>query len=209
VGHVRAVFAHPEREDWVVKVMRKDAVEARWGGARRWYKRLPRARHYASYVRELKEYIALQARHPGAIAPIARPRGIVETDLGLGLVMERIRGTNGGLAPTLLQLLREQGGMTALLDEELALLFSGLQSHEIIVGDLHAGNIVYGSDARGGPRLILIDGFGEKNIVPRCSMSRRFNRLHTRQQFARLRREIARLAATAPSAGQVSGAGRI
>jgi len=57
----------------------------------------------------------------------------------------------------------------------------------VIVGDMHAWNIVYGSDSRGGPRLILIDGFGEKNIIPMASMSRRFNARNTARLYRRMR----------------------
>jgi len=192
VGHLRYVFEHPDQPDWLVKVMRPDAVAKRWNAPGRWHKRLSRTRHYSSFLRELKEYIAVQACHPGGDVPIARPCGIVETDLGLGLEMEKVLDAEGKLAPTLRDLLKRKAPVP-WLDAELEKLFSDLQHFDVILGDLHAGNVVYGSDTRGGPRLILIDGFGEKNLIPRCSMSRAFNHWHNRQLFARLEREIVRL----------------
>jgi hypothetical protein len=62
----------------------------------------------------------------------------------------------------------------------------------VIVGDLHAGNIAYGSDSRGGPRFVLIDGFGEKHAVPFTSMSRRLNARNTRKLYARMREQLQR-----------------
>jgi len=64
IGQLRQIFEHPSDPGLLIKVVRPEAIAARWGGARRWYKRIPRALHYTGYVRELKEYIAIQARAP-------------------------------------------------------------------------------------------------------------------------------------------------
>jgi hypothetical protein len=190
-GHLRAVFAHPDNPDWLVKIMRPEVVVQRWGGWRRWPKRLPRARHYSSYLREIKEYIAIMARHPDGDPPLVRLRGIVETDLGLGLVMERINDPEGRLAPNLHDVLRAERSMSPWLEAELEKLFVGLQRHDVVLGDMHPGNVVYGRPPGGGERrLIVIDGFGEKHLVPYCSMSRQFNHWHNLRMFARLRRKL-------------------
>jgi hypothetical protein len=193
VGHLREVYADPRDPTQIIKIMRADAVAVRWGGAARWYKRLPRALHYTGFVRELKEYIAAEARRPGGHAPIARMLGIVETDLGLGLVSEKVRAANGALAPTLAALYERERGFSTVLEGELAHFLESLLDCNVIVGDLHAWNIVHGSDSRGGPRLVLIDGFGEKHVIPRASMSRRFNAWNTRQRYRRMREQLRRL----------------
>jgi hypothetical protein len=186
VGHLRYVFQHPENPAYLIKVMRADAVDARIAKGR-WYKRLPRTREYIGYVRELKEYIASQARPHSRNAPIARMIGLVDTDLGLGLVAEKVVGPDGGLARTLAALYAEQRGFSAALDHELDAFYRGLIDANVIVGDMHAWNIVHGTDSRGGPRLILIDGFGEKNIIPMASMSRRYNARNTARLYKRMR----------------------
>ncbi len=193
VGHLRKVYQHPLERDFVVKVMREDAVEARWGAGGRWYKKLVRARQYAGYVRELKEYIAAQARFAAGNAPIARMVGLAETDLGLGLVSEKVRGTDGGLAPTLAALYAREGGFDARIESDLERFLAGLLACNVIVGDMHAWNIVHGADSRGGPRFVLIDGFGEKHVLPRSSMSRRLNAWNTRKLFRRMREQLVRL----------------
>ena len=186
VGHLRYVFQHPENPAYLIKVMRADAVSARIEKGR-WYKRLPRTREYIGYVRELKEYIASQVRPDSRNAPIARMIGLVDTDLGLGLVAEKVYGPDGRLARTLAALYAEHRGFSETLERELATFYRGLLDANVIVGDMHAWNIVYGSDSRGGPRLILIDGFGEKNIIPMASMSRRFNARNTARLYRRMR----------------------
>ena len=186
VGHLRHVFQHPENPAYLIKVMRADAVDARITKGR-WYKKLPRTREYIGYVRELKEYIVSQARPHSRNAPIARMVGLVDTDLGLGLVAEKVCGPDGRLARTLAAMYAEHHGFDETLERELALFYRGLLDANVIVGDMHAWNIVYGSDSRGGPRLILIDGFGEKNIVPMASMSARFNARNTARLYRRMR----------------------
>ena len=202
VGHLRKVYQHPFEPDFVVKVMREDAVEARWGAGGRWYKKLVRARQYAGYVRELKEYIAAQARFAAGNAPIARMVGLAETDLGLGLVSEKVRAADGSLAPTLAARYGREGGFSADLERGLAQFLDGLLACNVIVGDMHAWNIVHGVDSRGGPRFVLIDGFGEKHVLPRSSMSRRLNAWNTRKLFRRMREQLVRLVPleTAPPA---------
>ena len=192
-GHLRQVFQHPHNPDYIIKVMRADAVESRWGATSRWYKRLPRARHYIGYVREIKEYVAMQARMDGRSAPIARMVGIEDTDLGLGLVSEKVRGDDGALAPTLAKLYERANGFDAQIEQGLRDFFDELVAANVIVGDMHAWNIVHGSDSRGGPRFVLIDGFGEKHVIPRSSMSKRLNAWNTRKLFRRMRNQLVEL----------------
>ena len=192
VGHLRYVFQHPQNRNELVKVMRADAVAARWNRKSRWAKRLPRTRHYIGYLRELKEYIAARARAAHGEPPIARMIGLIETDLGLGLVSEKVVGADGGLAPTLAAIY-ERKGFTPELNRELATFLDGLMDSNVIVGDMHAWNIVYGSDSRGGPRLVMIDGFGEKHAIPISSMSRAVNRYRTRRLYRRMLEQLQRL----------------
>lgn len=190
MGHQRAVFQHPHDPDLIVKTMRPESVAHRWDAPGRWYKRLPRARHYVSYLREIKEYIATHTR-PDADPPLARIAGLVETDAGLGLVCEKIRGPDGDMAPTLHQCWLEYGGEPPWARAALEAFLEGLLRDNVVVGDLNAANLVYGSDSRGGPRLLMVDGFGEKGAIPLSSMSRAFNRHFIRRRYRRMLRSLA------------------
>ena len=64
IGNVRAIYQHPLQADLLIKIVRAEAIARRWDAPGRWLKRLPRARHYGGFVRELKEYICIQARSP-------------------------------------------------------------------------------------------------------------------------------------------------
>ena len=192
VGHLRYVFQHPSNRNELIKVMRADAVASRWNRKSRWAKRLPRTRHYIGYLRELKEYIAARARSTHGEPPIARMVGLIETDLGLGLVSEKVIGIDGGLAPTLAAVY-ERRGFTPELTAALDVFLAGLLDCNVIVGDMHAWNIVLGSDSRGGPRLVMIDGFGEKHAIPISSMSRAINRYRTNRLYRRMIAQLERL----------------
>ena len=192
-GQLRRIYQDPRDPHQIIKVLRPDAVERRWNS--RWYKRLPRARQYTGHVRELKEYIAACAQAPDRIAPIARMVGLVPTDLGLGLVAEKVRGADGGLAPTLAARYAEEGGFSTAIERDLADFVEDLLACNVIVGDLHAWNIVYGEDSRGGPRFVMVDGFGEKLAIPLTSMSRRYNRHNTLRRLRRLRLQLPELVA--------------
>lgn len=192
IGNLRAVYQHPEHPALLIKTLRPEAVARRWDAPDKWVKRVPRARQYTSFVREFKEYVALRARHPNDVVPIARVIGIEDTDLGLGLINEKVVDTQGALAPSLHTLYRQHGGEPAWADAALEQLLADLLRFNVIVGDLHASNLVYGTDSRGGiGRLILIDGFGDKNLIPKNSMSRTFNQFNTRRVYGRFRKILA------------------
>ena len=192
VGHLRSVYQHPQHADELVKVMRADAVEKRWNAPGRWAKRLPRTRHYVQYLRELKEFIVARARAPEVDVPIARMVGIVDTDLGLGLVSEKVVDAGGTLAPTLAAVYAKRG-FTPELRAALEKFSADILAANLIVGDMHAWNIVYGSDSRGGPRLVMIDGFGEKHAIPVSSMSRALNRYRTKRLLKRMVEQVKKL----------------
>lgn len=203
-GQIRRIFAHPHDARLLIKILRPDAIERRWGGRRRAWKRLARALHYNGHLRELREYITACARHPGRPVPIARTIGVIETDLGLGLVAEKVVGVGGTLAPTLATRYASEGGFSAALERDLEELLEGLLACNVIVGDMHAWNVVYGSDSRGGPRFVLVDGFGEKLAIPLTSMWQRFNAHNTRRLYRRMREQLAQLVpldAAEPGAG--------
>jgi len=77
-------------------------------------------------------------------------------------------------------------GFTPAMNAALDVFLEGLLACNLIVGDMHAWNIVHGTDSRGGPRFVMIDGFGEKHAIPLSSMSRTINRYRTKRLFARM-----------------------
>ena len=126
-----------------------------------WQRRLREFyKNKTSLSREVREYRRVGEPYPDALQQF---RGLVTTDKGPGrLVGAETSGSR--LAPTLRDL--AQGGrLSPKVRADLDAFFVWLFSSVIVVGDLHAGNLVYAGD-RENRRFVLIDGLGDKTFVP-------------------------------------------
>lgn len=186
-GHKRFVFQHPADQNLLIKVWQPNVVEERWGHERPWYRR-NRYRQYVSLQRELSEHLALAARFPNGVPVLQRHFGIVHTDYGIGTVVEKLTGRNGGLAPTLAELSRSEGATPRLL-EKLKEFRRDMLLYGVVVGKLHERNLVLGC-RDGEERFIMIDGYGEKTAVPIHIWSSRLNAAHTRRKIDGLIRSL-------------------
>ena len=120
--------------------------------------------------------------------------GFVGTDMGLGLVLRAVRGRDGRPAPSLETLICERR-FTDAARHDLETFIEHLRNSGVLIADFNAGNIVYGYDDVHGDHFVLIDGLGEKTLIPVKSMSRLLNRYSKWKHFRRLRAEIERLSA--------------
>lgn len=190
-GRMRLVFEHPRDPDSLIKVIRPDVIERRWGSGAAWYKRRRRYGRYTSYLREIQEYIAAYASHGVSLPFAQRITGLIETDMGLGLVMTAVRDSSGQLAPPLSALLRNN-----LFDEKaqgaLEWFFQELLGCDLIVADLNLGNMVYTDSGPHGHHFVLIDGLGVSTVLPFKLLSRSFNRRSKRRCIQGLRERIQR-----------------
>lgn len=189
-GRMRLVFEHPEDRSQLVKVIRPDVIEKRWGSGAAWYKRRRRYGRYISYIREIQEYVAAYSSC-GHSPPFAQKiTGLVETDMGLGLVMEAVRDQTGHLAPSLTDLILRQAldgqARFALRD-----FLDRVVKSELLIADLNPGNMVYVNDQAGG-RFILIDGIGEASALPLKRWFKALNQWSKRGRAERLWRSIAK-----------------
>jgi hypothetical protein len=69
-------------------------------------------------------------------------------------------------------------------------LVARLLECNVVLGDLNGANLVLRDAGAAAARLVVIDGFGEKNLVPLRSMSRRWNRCNTRRLARRLEQAL-------------------
>jgi hypothetical protein len=188
-GNVRLVFEHPESPDLLVKVMRPDLVDQRYGGREAWFGTMRRYDPYVVFLREIREFVAAHAAL-GRAAPFAQTvHGLVETDLGLGLVLEAARGPDGGLAPTIAKLV-ELGQFDAEAAAALDQFLLDLLESDMVIADLHERNLVYACARDCSRRFVLIDGLGDSNLLPLKSWSRWHNRRSKEKRVARLKKRI-------------------
>ena len=190
-GNLRLVFEHPENRALLVKVMRPEAVESRYADTRPWYKKRRRFSAYLLFAREVHEFVAAHAAG-GRALPIAQEiSGLVETDMGLGLVTPALRGDDGNLAPTLAHLINRDI-FTAEAKTELETFLTGLLESPLVVSDLHERNLVYARHpGTGCHRFVMIDGIGAPTFMP---FKVWFPALNRRSKISRIKRLRNRLA---------------
>ena len=188
-GHSRLVFQHPDDARLLVKVIRPDMIEKRWGSGAAWYKRKRRYGRFISYVRETQEYIAScvpTGRGPDFLQKVV---GFVETDLGLGIVIEAVRTPTGELAPHIAALI-ERGQFNATVRAALETVYRQILESDLTLSDLNVGNLVYTGDDQTPGRFILIDGLGTATIFPLKRFIRSLNRRSKLAKFKRLQVRI-------------------
>ena len=185
-GHNRLVFQHPDHHELLIKVIREEFMERRFGTKAKWYKKNRRARQFVSYIREVQEYLVSRAYSEHASEHFQKIEGFAETDHGLGLVIKAVRAPDGNLAPTLAALIAS-GKFDSKLKSDLDITLEQILESHIAVSDLNLGNFVHD-----GERFVLIDGFGNNNPIPFKTLSKRLNRRSKLGRFKRLRERIER-----------------
>jgi len=203
-GRMRLVFRHPKQPEWLVKVIRPDAIDERWGSGLRWYKFNRRFRQYISFIREIEEYVAAYSKHGRSLPFLQKVIGLEDTDYGLGLVLEAAMDSSGNLAPTLWRMVRDNNFHA---EAQLALeeFFEQILASDVVIADLHPGNLVYACKQEGGNHFVMIDGLGVSTLIPFKSFSKRLNRRSKIRRIGRLRQRIAEKLAEIESQTRNSG----
>ena len=190
-GASRLVFEHPDDPDLLVKVIRPEVVDDRFGKNTKWSKKCRRFGKYRSYIREIQEYLAVRELCGDDDPFLQRIVGFARTDLGLGLVLEAVKWVDGSLAPSLRNLIHT-GRFDSKAHAALEIFFNGLLRSPVIISDINMGNIVYSFTENSGCRFVLIDGIGNNGLIPFKSISKTINRRSKLGRFKRLRVRIER-----------------
>jgi hypothetical protein len=194
-GRMRLVFRHPLDASLLIKVIRPEAIEERWGSGQRWYKKRRRFGQYISFIRECEEYIAGCARHGGSVPFAQVITAFVDTDYGLGMVMEAAQDSDGNLAPTLRAIL-SKNAFDATVRAELDEFLRQILESDIVIADMNPANLVRAYTPGKGHRFVLIDGLGVSTILPLKLLSPAFNRMSKRARirvlWAKIDRNLAR-----------------
>jgi len=203
-GTRRAVYQHPDDAGALVKVAYtgKSKLQRDTGRFSSWTRRLGLDSYgvQAEFRRELREISSLRARLGTLPDCIADIHGLVGTDLGPGIVVQKICGSDGRLAPTLGAVLRAEG-----LDEtrRQQILRAGacLARSRVILNNLALHNIVVAPDPVLGERLVVIDCVGEKTLIPVQRLCPWFSRRSTAKRLRWLMNRVERTAAAGEDAG--------
>jgi hypothetical protein len=190
-GQLQRVYAFPGRDDLLIKVVRPNFVQESWTGWRGWLKRRRRMGMFTNALRTIGEQLALRNIGPLPRRHLQELVGFVETSEGPGVIVRAVRGRDGGYAPTLQHLI-ESGRFTDQTRASLDQFAEWLKASPVIVGDLHVGNLVLAWDEEFQERFVLIDGMGEKILIPLNAWFPALNRANTGDRLRRLYRQVDR-----------------
>jgi hypothetical protein len=189
-GKMRLVFQHPQEPRMLVKVIRPEVIDERWGSGQSWYKTNRRFSQYISFIREIEEYVAAYAKYGSSLPFLQKVVGFEDTDYGLGLVLEAALDPSGKLAPTLWRMVLDNR-FDSKAQEDLETFFQQILTTDVIVADLHPGNLVYACAETGGHQFIMIDGLGVSTLIPFKSISRSLNHRSKVKRIKNLRAKLA------------------
>jgi hypothetical protein len=170
--------------------MRPDALEQY--DAASWPKRLRRDRPVKLFLREMREYLLLVAKGDAPAWFLQGIRGFTATDAGAGLIVEALRGRNGELAPSVLELLQD-GRFNDAMQRDLDRFLEALFNSSIALSGIATYNVVYACDSARGERFVLVDGFGDRSLLQLKSIIPELNQRAKRRQLQWFAGEVTRL----------------
>lgn len=186
-GKQKLVFEFPGDPRLLVKVINPTFAETYYRQPF-WFLRAHRERHYHVFVQELKEQFAMRVFNTPHLAFVSSIVGLVDTDKGVGQVVEAIRGVDGELAPTLHDLIMAKQ-FEPTVSEALDEFLDWYRESEVIISDLRPRNLVLSAAGK----FIAVDGLGNKNTIPLRHL-RWANRLKNRRKAEEVRNKIKRFA---------------
>ncbi len=188
-GNRRLVFQHPEDPGLLIKVLKPGSYSPDGQPKRRRaYKLRRREGAFIYHTRELTEYVAtrIHNRSPQRL-PICSIQGLVETDLGLGLAVEKVTDRDGSLAPTLRQVI-ERGQFNARTRQLFESFIEDMIDKHVVVYELSVDNIVLADDGTEECRFVCIDGMGSRTLIPIQEWSKWINARKIREFQADIQR---------------------
>lgn len=191
-GRRQLVFEHPAAADTLIKVLKPHTYDGKGDLSRkRWFDRFRKASAYMPFKREFAEFVDLKAQYPepGADLPLCYIQGLIQTDLGLGFIFEKIADPDGSLSETVFDIARRRGTTPRHL-ADLVPFFDMLEAHHVVLGDLNPKNVVYQRREDGSGRYVCVDGTGSKQAIPLRKWFKSQNTLKIRQTHAKFRRRL-------------------
>ena len=182
-------YAHPDYDDRIIKVVNPRL--SNWPAGGSWHL-FRAARTHARLARELRVYRALERSGPRRPWFVQRLFGMVETDLGRGLVAERLVGADGRPAPSLRSLVKRQG-LTPELRDAVGRFVAEITARDLAVGEFGVNNVVYAADRRGRSHPVLVDGLGSRSVLPLALNSAAIGRSVRKRKIERLMAALAAL----------------
>lgn len=159
-GSEKEIYQHFEADKLLIKVWHPQYFK-RLKKHHPFLTPLQRLPKYSACLKELAEHLYIR-EWGEELRFVQNIVGIVDTDLGVGLIVEKIIRKNGDLAQSLHELLTT-GRYREVHEKALAELVNWLRSTGLILRDLSTRNLVWDEQET---RFVIIDGLGG---MARCS----------------------------------------
>lgn len=162
------VYRHPDDDHLLIKVVKpkyraRNSIKVR---LIRQVRSLNRYRLSKCYIRELIESMQLRCNdHYSTPTFLQQVVGLVDTNLGFGLVVKAELGSDGEYAKTLKTLI-QTNHFDASIQKKLDEFYDVLAACDVVVSDCAPQNVVYAYNDVVGDHFVLIDGIGEKTLIP-------------------------------------------
>jgi hypothetical protein len=191
-GSHNLVYRHPESSDCLIKVLGivkvlgliktnepiraldQRFLSSKWLGTLKINRLINSFRLKKAHIREFKEILRLRFAEEFLFLPpsfMQKIVGFVDTNLGYAMVVKAEKDFMGNYAPTLDYLVR-RNKIEPEMEAKFETFYQQMLRYDFILSDLHLDNIVYAYDEMHGNHFVLIDGIGDKNLVPLLSWSR-------------------------------------
>nr|WP_314704288.1 YrbL family protein [uncultured Comamonas sp.] len=195
-GSVKKIYQSESADSQIIKIIHPHLVSSQGGFKNQGFlKQKLFQGAYRQFRRELIQYLQLCKNHYGTgqfTFPVETPYGLVATDRGLGLVTEKIVAPDGK-GWTLSQLVRAQG-LELKHYQALERFFDDCVRLHIVFGEVNIAGIMYTESRNGRPEFVLVDGVGEKLLIPIRAMSSWISGRYVRKVQRRIMRDISALA---------------
>lgn len=191
-GTVKDVYAYPDSESLVIKVIKSILVAEDGGFSKHGkFKRSINQGIYRQFRREIIQYLELSKKYylkPETVFPIETPYGLITTSQGLGLVVEKIQSP-GGKSLTL----EDISLIGQVEDKHLQALeefFQRCVDMHVVFGEVNYAGLMYTESRSGRPEFVLVDGIGEKLLIPVRSWFKGINTRYIRKVQRRIMAQV-------------------
>ena len=190
-GSHNLVYLHPKHPDYLIKILgivkvlglikKPDAIQgleqrllnSTWLGTNSIMRSINRFRLTKAHVREFMEIVRLRFYDEFLLQPppfMQTILGFTDTNLGFALVVKAEKDRDGNFAPTLSSLIKANK-IDAQIKIHLEDFCKQVMAYDLILSDLRPDNIVYSYNETQGDHFVIIDGIGDKNIIPILKLS--------------------------------------
>lgn len=191
-GTIKNVYQHPQDADKIIKTIKPQLVASDGGFAKHSaFKRAVYQGIYRQFRREILQYLQLCKTHYSSGIfqfPIETPYGLVATSEGLGLVVEKILGPDG--RTWTLEDLSKGPGLESKHQKALDRFFDDCVQKHIVFGEVNDAGLLYTEQRSGYPEFVLVDGIGEKLMLPVRAMFSTISARYVRKTQRRIQGQL-------------------